>query len=1004
MYYENFENTEYIQEAENNNEFEQISNNQPTEDLPKFNRNNILEKKINYYFRNYHTNNERNNYSRKIKEKENINPMVSNVYSSYKTQIDDNKNYSFRNESMINYNENKINKNETEINYNYITENNYNSRDNQKNNIFNKYTIQRNYYQKQNTPLIYEKDSSESGLFFSYNDNNFSNTQNLMEEKNNLKNVKIENRDYHFRSGYGINNRNNINKETDYFYKKINNYKKYKNDNKENISNNIYSNNLDNENINSQNNYSNASLKKSIRKEILNTNNDRQEKKDLYMENDYFYNYEFNTNDDITTKAKYDAEFNKMKYNNYPNYTREIKENENDNKKYNLNKKEISHINDLRTLQNNPNIIKNQLNKNKNTNTNNNINNRKMNIDKKYYYNSSMNHLILDDKKEDSTRIFSSYDIHQKKFISASQQNFYNSNDINKIHNYNNNTQKESNVENIKIKPIKKEVKITIKNNKNYEAIIQENDNMNTLESNVLRSMDKDEEILTLKLEEEQKKLEELTREKQRLLLEENERREKLRKEIETKQIEQLEKKKMMRIKYDEKLKKRKIDEERLRKIKEEQQKQLKDINELRNKRKYDEQNLILLKKNLMNKSQGNDYIIERNNNDISINKINENIQKDNSNFCYYKNNIIKNNENNNLNNNIYQEKNINEKSNFEGIENNLNEEKENIHNIGKLKRKIYRSSYNLLNKSEINNNNENKIIYKYKNKRININKLFNKKDVQKTFSPNIRITKNEKDINPLNEVDNDSKLISNQIYENHTNSIIEEKNYNKEVNEIHDKEEINKEQIIENKNIEIEKEIINESLDKKIKYQNNIDIKNKLNNITNNKNKLNNSKKDSSSIIKELRELTSKLTNEVEKKIELFNKNKLLLKNKSSPDLQFSIKKEDQIKEEFNQGIEIDKKKNDKNKNLERNNKYIQLINETKTKLYNLINNNQKKTSKISKKDNSIFNEDLKKHENISQNNNSKNVNKIFEYINKKKQRKINDYKTLNNINKTDF
>ena len=58
MYYENFENTEYIQEAENNNEFEQISNNQPTEDLPKFNRNNIIKKKINYSFRNYHTNND----------------------------------------------------------------------------------------------------------------------------------------------------------------------------------------------------------------------------------------------------------------------------------------------------------------------------------------------------------------------------------------------------------------------------------------------------------------------------------------------------------------------------------------------------------------------------------------------------------------------------------------------------------------------------------------------------------------------------------------------------------------------------------------------------------------------------------------------------------------------------------------------------------------------------------------------------------------------------------
>ena len=30
-----------------------------------------------------------------------------------------------------------------------------------------------------------------------------------------------------------------------------------------------------------------------------------------------------------------------------------------------------------------------------------------------------------------------------------------------------------------------------------------------------------------------------------------------------------------------------------------------------------------------MNKSQGNDYIIERNNNDISINKTNENMQKE---------------------------------------------------------------------------------------------------------------------------------------------------------------------------------------------------------------------------------------------------------------------------------------------------------------------------------------------------------------------------------------
>ena len=56
----------------------------------------------------------------------------------------------------------------------------------------------------------------------------------------------------------------------------------------------------------------------------------------------------------------------------------------------------------------------------------------------------------------------------------------------------------------------------------------QENCNLNTLESVMIRNMEEEEEIRTLELEKERKKLEQLEKEKQKLIFEENERREKI--------------------------------------------------------------------------------------------------------------------------------------------------------------------------------------------------------------------------------------------------------------------------------------------------------------------------------------------------------------------------------------------------------------------------------------------------------------------------------------------
>ena len=119
------------------------------------------------------------------------------------------------------------------------------------------------------------------------------------------------------------------------------------------------------------------------------------------------------------------------------------------------------------------------------------------------------------------------------------------------------------------------------------------NKSIDTLESINIRKMDEEEEGRKLLLEDEYKKLTLLENEKNKLIEEEKLVRKKILEEVERQ--EQAEKKKEMRIKYLEKVKKREEDEKRLKDIKLRQEQELKEINELKNKKKLEEEKLFLI-------------------------------------------------------------------------------------------------------------------------------------------------------------------------------------------------------------------------------------------------------------------------------------------------------------------------------------------------------------------------------------------------------------------------
>ena len=343
----------------------------------------------------------------------------------------------------------------------------------------------------------------------------------------------------------------------------------------------------------------------------------------------------------------------------------------------------------------------------------NNITNNKLDLGKKLKYYNSTNNLIINEMKQKEKEIekikekqndmeksdvssLLKKEYRNIKIVSDPQENIIMKNrTLNEKYSYTNPQEKQEQII-LDTSTQRKEIEIPYAINNNV-PILQDQYNLNTLESAMIRNMDEEEEIRTLELEKERKKLVELENEKQKLINEEKERRERIMKEIQRQEQQHLEKKKLMRKKYDEKLRRKSEDEEKLIRIREEQRRQLEEINELKNNRKFDEQKLLLLTEGKLNKKQRADYMIgishktlnsnklpfriniDENNKDFIINKMKNNNIERSSKYWNYKNNIVEINDKNSLDNSIenednddnYEENIIKDNLDFEEIENN---------------------------------------------------------------------------------------------------------------------------------------------------------------------------------------------------------------------------------------------------------------------------------------------------------------------------------------------
>ena len=387
-----------------------------------------------------------------------------------------------------------------------------------------------------------------------------------------------------------------------------------------------------------------------------------------------------------------------------------------------------------------------------------------------------------------------------------------------------------------------------------------------------------------------------------------------------------------------------------------------------------------MLTEGKFNKRQRNDYMIgisnktlnlnklpfriniDENNNDYLINKMkNNNIDKS-SKYWNYKNNIIEIGDRKSIDNSIenddnddnYEENIIKDNLDFEEIENNSEDIEENkfksINEFdGISEDKKQKTDRDTENNDIYNFNNiekENKPIYKPKNRRMNINnnpliKNSNNNNEFKTFSPKITLKAKLNNFSPV--IDKDINKISTELPDISKENLLEENHKNEEENK-----EINENVFkIDNEIIADNEQKINELNNKdyyekkKFSFNRRKDIKE--NNINT---KYSGSKKGSFAKLNELREITSKLASEVEKKIELINKNKLISKTKSSQSLaqtytQFDYKKfkinpdsYNNRNDEFTIEKEIIKKDKDKENEkvkeklkLDKSNKYNQLI-----------------------------------------------------------------------------
>ena len=190
-------------------------------------------------------------------------------------------------------------------------------------------------------------------------------------------------------------------------------------------------------------------------------------------------------------------------------------------------------------------------------------------------------------------------------------------------------------------------------------------------------------------------------------------------------------------------------------------------------------------------------------------------------------------------------------------------------------------------------------------------------------------------------------------------------------------------------------------------------------------------SKKGSFAKLNELREITSKLANEVEKKIQLINKNKLFSKAKSSSKLSDINSKYEfkylkiNLEADSKKCDELNLDKNKENKKSETNSndkvkKYNQLIKDTKIEITNIINNQNQTTKKkflVPEKNlpEEIKKEcisDLKTMESFTKKRSKENslfhtgkVNKQVDTLNRNKNiGTIKNFKTLSNLNQKAF
>lgn len=458
---------------------------------------------------------------------------------------------------------------------------------------------------------------------------------------------------------------------------------------------------------------------------------------------------------------------------------------------------------------------------------------------------------------------------------------------------------------------------------------------MNTLESVTIKKIDEDEERRTYELEQETKRLKDLEQEKYKLIVEEKEVRQKILEEIERQEMQaKEEKKKRMKLRYAESMKKKKEDEERLRQIKMQQELHLKEINELKQKKKMEEQKLLLLLEGKLNKQEIRNYRMSIQNEDIQNNeqenktpfniardnnfngdKFNENeknrneyeyVNRDNNKYYNLNKNMTMNDNININNDNLFVEKQNNFKNkkmlnnsaiksyplldnyfnNNEIDNNNLNTKNNDLkNNMNKIQNQ-YSSKENLITISTINT-------IKSKSNQITINTTkANEKDINMndyiTFSPSMIPKKNTLSLNQEENADNNiltteldqlisfspvvkakkpiinEYLNSNESNENNINSINEEDRDNS----LYEKK--SKKNIKRSGLKKVENNIKNKYYDKKNLKEKLINSQDKQDLNLNKDNDINEG--NSFSELNQIKEMTTKVKNDIDKKIEIIN------------------------------------------------------------------------------------------------------------------------------------